>query len=268
MSDPLLDIDNIEVRYDRHFLAIKGVSLAAREGNVVSLLGPNGAGKSTVLKAISGLLATERGRVTAGSITYDDEPIANEEPKTLVDRGITHVLEDRRVFEELTVEENLRCGLYRKGNRIRYSEDEYELAFEYFPQLRDYMETKAGYISGGEQQMLVIATALLYRPRLLLLDEPSLGLAPQLVEQIYDTVEEINRNEDITIIIADQNADLALGIADYGYVIENGEIKMHDSAENLLDREEIKEFYLGIGEDADQNKYGDIKHYKRRKRWT
>lgn len=267
MTEPILEIDNIEVRYDRHFLAIQGVSLEADPGDIVVLLGPNGAGKSTILKTISGLLATERGRVTRGEVLYDGENVENFDPSDMVERGVTHVLEDRRIFPDLTIEENLRAGLMRNGKRLGYSRDDYELAFKYFPQLEEYLDTNAGYVSGGEQQMLTIATALLYQPRLLLLDEPSLGLAPQLVRQIFETVKEINEQEDITIVMADQNANLSLDLADYGYVIENGQVQMHGTASDLKEREEVKEFYLGLG-GGDEGKYKDVKHYKKRKRWS
>jgi branched-chain amino acid transport system ATP-binding protein len=184
----------------------------------------------------------------------------------MVQRGITHILEGRRVFEDLTVEENLRCGLYREGRRFQFDEEDYQIAFEYFPQLEDIMDLKAGYASGGQQQMLVIARALIHRPELLLLDEPSLGLAPKLVQDIFETLVEINRQEDITMIIADQNAKRTLEIADYGYVMENGQIELHDPADELVEREEIKEFYLGTS--SEDSRYSDIRHYKIRKRWT
>lgn len=267
MTENLIEIDNIEVRYDRHFLAIQGVSMTVAEGDVVVLLGPNGAGKSTILKTISGLLSTERGRVTRGSVTFDGDRVENADPQEMVNRGVTHVLEDRRIFDDMTVEENLRCGLMRNGQRLGFSREDYELAFKYFPQLEEYMDTNAGYVSGGEQQMLSIATGLLYKPRVLLLDEPSLGLAPQLVQQIFETIREINEKEDITIILADQNANLSLDIADYGYVIENGQSKLQDTAAKLKETEEIKEFYLGMGE-GESGKYEDVKHYKKRKRWS
>lgn len=263
---PVVELDNVEIVYDRHFLAVQGVSMAAEEGDIVALLGPNGAGKSTILKMISGIGRTERGEVSRGRVFYDGEDVTNDEATEMVDRGVTHILEGRRVFEDLTVEENLRCGLYRGGRRFRFDEADYEIAFEYFPQLREILDLKAGYASGGQQQMLVIARALIHRPRLLLLDEPSLGLAPKLVQDIFATLVEINREEDITMIIADQNAKRTLDIADYGYVMENGQIELNDPADVLAEREEIKEFYLGTSGDA--SRYTDIRHYKIRKRWT
>jgi branched-chain amino acid transport system ATP-binding protein len=263
---PVVELDNVEIVYDRHFLAVQGVSMAAEEGDIVALLGPNGAGKSTILKMISGIGRTERGEVSRGRVFYDGEDVTNNGANEMVDRGVTHILEGRRVFEDLTVEENLRCGLYRGGRRFRFEEDDYEIAFEYFPQLEEILDLKAGYASGGQQQMLVIARALIHRPRLLLLDEPSLGLAPKLVEDIFETLVEINRQEDITMIIADQNAQRTLDIADYGYVMENGQIELNDPADVLLNREEIKEFYLGTS--GEGSRYTDIRHYKIRKRWT
>jgi branched-chain amino acid transport system ATP-binding protein len=263
---PVVELDNVEIVYDRHFLAVQGVSMDAEEGDIVALLGPNGAGKSTILKMISGIGRSERGEVSRGSVFYDGDDVTNNGANEMVDRGVTHILEGRRVFEDLTVEENLRCGLYRGGRRFRFDEDDYEIAFEYFPQLEEILDLKAGYASGGQQQMLVIARALIHRPRLLLLDEPSLGLAPKLVEDIFETLVEINRQEDITMIIADQNAQRTLDIADYGYVMENGQIELNDPAEVLLNREEIKEFYLGTSGDGSQ--YTEIRHYKIRKRWT
>jgi branched-chain amino acid transport system ATP-binding protein len=265
-ESPVVELDNVEIVYDRHFLAVQGISMAAEEGDIVALLGPNGAGKSTVLKMISGIGRTERGEVTRGSVFYDGEDVTNSGANEMVDRGVTHILEGRRVFEDLTVEENLRCGLYRGGRRFRFDEDDYRIAFDYFPQLEEILNLKAGYASGGQQQMLVVARALIHRPRLLLLDEPSLGLAPKLVQDIFETLVEINREEDITMIIADQNAKRTLQIADYGYVMENGQVELHDPADVLAEREEIKEFYLGTS--GDTSRYTDIRHYKIRKRWT
>ena len=263
---PVVELDNVEIVYDRHFLAVQGVSMEAEEGDIVALLGPNGAGKSTILKMISGIGRTERGEVSRGRVYYDGEDVTNKGATEMVDRGVTHILEGRRVFEDLTVEENLRCGLYRGGRRFRFEKDDYQIAFDYFPQLEDILDLKAGYASGGQQQMLVVARALIHRPRLLLLDEPSLGLAPKLVQDIFETLVEINREEDITMIIADQNAKRTLDIADYGYVMENGQIELNDPADVLVDREEIKEFYLGTS--GDSSRYTDIRHYKIRKRWT
>ena len=263
---PVVELDNVEIVYDRHFLAVQGISMAVQEGNIVALLGPNGAGKSTVLKMISGIGRSERGEVTRGSVRYNGEDVTNDGANEMVDRGITHILEGRRVFEDLTVEENLRCGLYREGRRFRFDVEDYEIAFDYFPQLEDILDLKAGYASGGQQQMLVVARALIHRPELLLLDEPSLGLAPKLVRDIFETLVQINRDENITMIIADQNAKRTLEIADYGYVMENGQVELHDPAAELMEREEIKEFYLGTS--GDESRYRDIRHYKIRKRWT
>lgn len=265
-SAPVVELDNVEIVYDRHFLAVQGVSMSVEEGDIVALLGPNGAGKSTILKMISGIGRTERGEVTRGSVSYQGNDVTNNGPNEMVSRGVTHILEGRRVFEDLTVEENLRCGLYRGGRRFRFDEDDYDIAFDYFPQLKEIMDLKAGYASGGQQQMLVIARALIHRPELLLLDEPSLGLAPKLVQDIFQTLVEINEQEDITMIVADQNAKRTLDIADYGYVMENGQIELHDPADQLVQREEIKEFYLGTS--SEDSRYTDIRHYKIRKRWT
>ncbi|ERG88775.1 MAG: ABC-type branched-chain amino acid transport system, ATPase component [halophilic archaeon J07HX5] len=267
-TPPVVALDNAEIVYDRTFLAVQGVSLEAHRGEIVALLGPNGAGKSTILKMISGIGRTERGEVTRGSVSFEGEEVTNDKANKMVGRGVTHILEGRRVFEDLTVEENLRCGLYREGRRLRSHKDDYEIAFEYFPQLEDLLDVNAGYTSGGEQQMLVIARALIHRPNLLLLDEPSLGLAPQLVEDIFETMREINREEDITMIIADQNAKETLQIADHGYVLEGGQIELSGPAAELTDREEIKEFYLGGGSDSDESQYSDVRHYKIRKRYN
>jgi len=367
---PVVALDNVEIVYDKHFLAVQGLSIEAHRGDIVALLGPNGAGKSTVLKMISGIGRSERGEVTRGHVYYDGQDATNARSKTMVDRGVTHVLEERRVFEDLTVEENLRTGLYRSGRRFGFDESDYERAFEYFPQLEDILGLNAGYASGGQQQMLVIARALLSLteeaaadgprdvsvtvrhdggettasgsiapggerrlsaggvgvdlrfddeqvsgtvenergssladvavafelerpstqpcrrersigrlaagesvpfsydaapPKLILLDEPSLGLAPQLVEDIFEKLVEINRRENITMLVADQNAKKTLEIADYGYVMENGQVELHDPADELMDREEIKEYYLGTSEGGDR--YKNIRHYKIRKRY-
>jgi ABC-type branched-chain amino acid transport systems, ATPase component len=263
---PVVELDNVEIVYDRHFLAVQGVSVTVDEGDIVALLGPNGAGKSTILKMISGIGRSERGEVTRGSVYYRGEETTNDGATAMVDRDVTHILEGRRVFEDLTVEENLRCGLYREGRRVQFDESDYQIAFDYFPQLEEILDLKAGYASGGQQQMLVVARALIHRPDLLLLDEPSLGLAPKLVQDIFETLVEINREEEITMIVADQNAKRTLEVADYGYVMENGQVELHDPAEELVEREEIKEFYLGTS--GDDSRYTDVRHYKIRKRWT
>lgn len=239
--------------------------MEAHTGDIVALLGPNGAGKSTILKMISGIGQAERGEVTRGRVAYKSREVTNASSKKMVDDGVTHILEGRRVFDDLTIEENLRCGLYKSGKRFHVGEGDYDLAFEYFPQLEAKLDMEAGYASGGEQQMLVIARALLDKPDLLLLDEPSIGLAPQLVDDIFDRLAKINENEDITMLIADQNVNEVLDIADYGYVMENGQIQLHDTADELQDRKEIQEFYLGT---AHEDRYSDIKHYKTRKRWN
>jgi len=264
-NTPVLELDNVEIVYNDYFLAVQGISMEIDRGDIVALMGPNGAGKSTVLKMISGLGNTERGEVTRGTVRYEGDDVTNANPKEMVDRGVTHILEGRRVFRDLTVEENLRCGLYRNGQRLTFDEEDYELAFKYFPQLEEITDIKAGYASGGEQQMLVIARGLLYRPKLLILDEPSLGLAPKLVQSIFETLTEINEEENITMIVADQNAKRTLDIADYGYVMENGQIELEDRVEELREREEIKEFFLGTG--RGEGRYKDIQHYKIRKRW-
>jgi branched-chain amino acid transport system ATP-binding protein len=265
-STELVSLDNVEVVYDKNFLAVQGITMSVDQGDIVVLIGPNGAGKSTVLKSISGLGQMERAKVTRGQVHYDGGDVTNDRPIEMVNRGVTHILEGRRIFHDLTVEENLRCGLYRGGQRFRYDREDYELALEYFPHLKEILDLRAGYASGGEQQMLAIARGLIYQPELLMLDEPSLGLAPQLVEDMFDRIARINREQDITIIIADQNAKNTLEIGDYGYVIENGTIELHDEANELMEREEIKEYYLGqSGEGRD---YSEIRHYKVRKRWT
>jgi branched-chain amino acid transport system ATP-binding protein len=264
-SDIAVELDNVEIVYNTHFLAVQGISMEVDHGSIVALMGPNGAGKSTILKMISGIGGIERGEVSRGSVTVNGVDATNASTQEMVSRGVTHVLEGRRVFEKLTVEKNLRCGLYRKEKRLRPGEGDFDLAFEYFPQLEEILDVKAGYVSGGQQQMLVIARALLHEADLLLLDEPSFGLAPQLVESIFDKLNAINKNEDLTMVIADQNAKRLLDLADYGYVMENGQIAFDGTSEELKNREEIKEFYLGTKGD---DRYAEIKHYKIRKRWA
>ena len=269
MSDttgPLLSVNNIEAIYDHVILVLKGVSLRVPEGGIVALLGANGAGKSTTLKAISNLLRAERGEVTRGSIELKGERIDGRDPADLVRRGIVQVMEGRRVFEHLTVAENLAAGAYTRGGGSAAHKD-LELVYEYFPRLKERQKIRAGYISGGEQQMLAIGRALMARPKLMLLDEPSMGLAPRLVEEIFEIVRRLNREEKVSMLLAEQNAKIALSTVQYGYVMENGRIVLDGEAEKLSANEDIKEFYLGLTGVGQRKSYRDVKHYKRRKRW-
>jgi branched-chain amino acid transport system ATP-binding protein len=263
---PLLAVNNIEVIYDHVILVLKGVSLQVPEGGIVALLGANGAGKSTTLKAISGLLRTERGDVTKGSIEFIGENIRRRDPSEVVRRGIVQVMEGRHVFEHLTVEENLLTGAYtqRDGRAIRR---DLEKAYEYFPRLRERRGARAGYVSGGEQQMVAIGRALLAHPKLMLLDEPSMGLAPMLVQEIFEIVSRLNREEGVSVLLAEQNALAALRFADYAYVMENGRVVLDGDRKTISENEDIKEFYLGLSGVGQRKSYRDVKHYKRRKRW-
>ena len=263
---PLLAVNNIEVIYDHVILVLKGVSLQVPEGGIVALLGANGAGKSTTLKAISGLLRTERGEVTKGSVELAGEPIHHRPPDEIVRRGVVQVMEGRHVFEHLTVEENLLTGAYtrRDGEGVRR---DLERVYAYFPRLTERRTVMAGYISGGEQQMLAIGRALMARPRLILLDEPSMGLAPMLVAEIFEIVQRLNREERVAVLLAEQNATMALRVAQYGYVMENGRIVLDGDARTISDNEDIKEFYLGLSGVGQRKSYRDVKHYRRRKRW-
>jgi branched-chain amino acid transport system ATP-binding protein len=263
---PLLAVNNIEVIYDHVILVLKGVSLAVPEGGIVALLGANGAGKSTTLKAISGLLRTERGDVTKGSIEFLGEPIHRKDPAEVVRRGIVQVMEGRRVFEHLTVEENLLTGAYTQRNGRSLKQD-LDLVYGYFPRLADRRGSQAGYISGGEQQMVAIGRALMARPKLMLLDEPSMGLAPMLVAEIYEIVERLNREEKVSVLLAEQNAIMALRAAQYAYVMETGRIVLDGDRTTISENEDIKEFYLGLSGVGQRKSYRDVKHYKRRKRW-
>lgn len=242
-EEGFVTLDNVEVVYNRQFLAVNGFSMSVSDGNIVALMGPNGAGKSTVLKMISGIGRTERGEVTRGSVRFQGQDVTNADPNKMVANGVTHILEGRRVFPDLTVEENLRCGLYRQGNRLRYDPADYELAFEYFPQLEDILDIKAGYASGGEQQMIVISRALLHEPRLLLLDEPSLGLAPQLVDEVFEVIESLV-DEGVTVFLVEQQAKRALQTADRAYVMRGGEIEFEGEADEIIDRDDLSEAYL------------------------
>ncbi len=262
----MLRLNNIEVVYDRAVLVLKGVSLDVPEQRIVTLLGSNGAGKSTTLKAISGLLQPERGEIITGSVEFNGERIDRRGPEEIVKLGITQVMEGRRVFEHLTAEENLMAGAHTRRNGAEIRRD-LEMVYEYFPKLAERRGLKAGYLSGGEQQMLAIGRALMARPRLMLLDEPSLGLAPLLVEEIFQIIERLNREEKLTVLLVEQNAAMALAVAQYGYVMEGGRIVLDGETASLRDNADVKEFYLGLTEVGQRKSYRDIKHYRRRKRW-
>ena len=263
---PLLQINNVEVRYDDVILVLRGLSLEVADGGIAALLGSNGAGKTTTLRAISGLLDVEDGEVADGSIVFDGEEIHEMAAHRIVEKGVFQVLEGRRVFEHLTVRENLLAGAYTRRGRGVAVEAELERVFAYFPRLAERRRQTAGHLSGGEQQMLALGRALMARPRMMLLDEPSLGLAPILVESIFEIVERINREEGVAILLVEQNARMALSIADYGYVMEGGRVVLEGDAAELRANEDVKEFYLGMG-DSGRRSYRDVKHYRRRKRW-
>ncbi|MDQ7028978.1 MAG: ABC transporter ATP-binding protein [Ardenticatenia bacterium] len=262
----MLSVNNIEVIYNEVILVLKGLSLEVQTGQIVALLGANGAGKTTTLKAISGLLKPEDGKVTDGTIEFMGKPIHRLDAEEIVRRGVFQVMEGRRVFEHLTVEENLLAGAYTRRDRHAIPRD-IERVYTYFPRLKELRRRRAGYLSGGEQQMLAIGRALMARPRLMLLDEPSLGLAPLLVREIFDIIQRINAQEGTTVLLVEQNARLALRVADYGYIMENGRIVLEGSPDVLQDNPDVKEFYLGLTEVGKRKSYRDVKHYKRRKRW-
>jgi branched-chain amino acid transport system ATP-binding protein len=261
----LLQINNISVVYSDVIQVLKGVSLAVDEHRVVSLLGSNGSGKTTTLKAISGLLKPENGKVTDGEILFDGTNISNRSPEEITRKGIIQVLEGRQPFKYLTVEENLRVGTAIRAGKP-YKED-LEMVYHYFPALVKRRKMRAGYCSGGELQMLVMGCALMAHPRLLMLDEPSLGLAPLVVREIFEIIRRINEEQGTTIVLVEQNANMALQIAHYGYVMENGKIVMEGASADLIENPDIKEFYLGIAASGDARAYGDVKSYRRRKRW-
>lgn len=261
----LLKIENLEVVYNDVVLVLKGLSLACPHGEITALLGANGAGKSTTLKAISGLLETEDGEVTDGGILYQGDPIQGTIPEKIVRKGIFQVMEGRRIFEDLTVEENLRCGAFtRPRSEIAGS---MEKVYDYFPRLKERRKQLAGYMSGGEQQMCAIGRAIMAKPELLLLDEPSLGLAPLLVEEIFDIIKRFNEQEGVTVLLVEQNARAALSVAKQAYIMENGRVVMEGGAQELLNNPDVQEFYLGMGHGGDKRSYRDVKHYRRRKRW-
>lgn len=262
----LLEVNNIEVIYNHVILVLKGVSLDVPEGGVVSLLGANGAGKTTTLKAISNLLKSERGEVTKGSIQYRGERVDQMTPSDLVKRGVTQVMEGRHVFEHLTVEENLLTGAYTRRDGRGAINSDLEMVYNYFPRLKERRKSQAGYTSGGEQQMVSVGRALMAKPTVILLDEPSMGLAPQLVEEIFEIVNELNLKEKVTFLLAEQNTNMALKYSRYGYILENGRVVMDGNADTLLNNEDVKEFYLGVSGE-DRKSFRNVKHYRRRKRW-
>jgi branched-chain amino acid transport system ATP-binding protein len=262
----LLDVNNIEVIYNRVILVLKGVSLKVPERGIVALLGANGAGKTTTLKAISNLLRAERGEVTKGAISYAGKRIDALTPHELVKLGVVQVMEGRHCFGHLTVEENLLTGAFsRRLRRVTLRRD-IDKVYAYFPRLKERRTSLAGYISGGEQQMCAIGRALMANPKMILLDEPSMGLAPQIVEEIFEIVRRLNRDEGVSFLLAEQNTNIALRYADYGYVLENGRVVMDGAAQELRANEDVKEFYLGLS-GAGRKSYRDVKHYRRRKRW-
>jgi len=263
---PILRINNIEVIYDHVILVLKGVSLSVPEGGIVALLGANGAGKTTTLKAISNLLRAERGDVTKGTIELAGERIDRLSPHELVKRGVIQVMEGRHCFEHLTIEENLMTGAYTRGDGRAAIQQDLEKVYAYFPMLRERRASQAGYTSGGEQQMCAIGRALMSQPKMILLDEPSMGLAPQLVEGIFETVKRLNEEEGVTFLLAEQNTNMALKYARYGYILENGRVVLDGDAQTLAENEDVKEFYLGLSTSG-RKSYRDVKHYKRRKRW-
>ncbi|MFC0279353.1 ABC transporter ATP-binding protein [Falsigemmobacter intermedius] len=263
--ETVLEVNNIEVIYNHVILVLKGVSLTVPKGGITALLGGNGAGKSTTLKAISGLLKSERGEVTKGQILYRGENTADKDPADLVRRGVIQVMEGRHCFEHLTVEENLLTGSYTGKNRAQVAED-LEMVYNYFPRLRERRKSQAGYTSGGEQQMCAIGRALMSRPETILLDEPSMGLAPQLVEQIFEIVREVNAREGVTFLLAEQNTNVALRYAHTGYILESGRVVMEGTAQELRENPDVAEFYLGMS-DKGRKSFRDVRSYRRRKRW-
>jgi branched-chain amino acid transport system ATP-binding protein len=262
----LLDVKNIEVIYNHVILVLKGVSLSVPEGGIVALLGANGAGKTTTLKAISNLLHAERGEVTKGSIQLDGDRVDKLTPNDLVKRGVIQVMEGRHCFEHLTIEENLLTGAYTRSEAGGAIQADLEMVYGYFPRLKERRGSQAGYTSGGEQQMCAIGRALMSRPKMILLDEPSMGLAPQLVEEIFEIVKKLNEDEGVSFLLAEQNTNIALRYAKYGYILENGRVVMDGTAASLAENEDVKEFYLGLSASG-RKSYRDVKHYKRRKRW-
>ncbi len=265
-QETLLEVNNIEVIYNHVILVLKGVSLSVPKGGITALMGGNGAGKTTTLKAISNLLRSERGEVTKGSISYRGQSIEGMNPSDMVKKGVIQVMEGRHCFEHLTVEENLMTGAYtRKDGKGAVAAD-LEMVYDYFPRIKERRKSQAGYTSGGEQQMVAIGRALMSRPETVLLDEPSMGLAPQLVEQIFEIVKKINEEEGVSFLLAEQNTNMALKYAHYGYILESGRVVMDGPAAELRENPDVKEFYLGISDEG-RKSFRDVRSYRRRKRW-
>jgi len=262
----MLQVNNIEVVYMSVIQVLRGVSLEVGESKIIALLGANGAGKTTTLKAVSGMLKTEEGEVSDGSIDFDGKRIDRYGPEEISNLGISQAMEGRRVLEHLSVEENLLLGAYCRKDRAGVKKD-IEIVLDWFPKIKQLRRQMSGYLSGGEQQMLVIGRALMARPKLMLLDEPSLGLAPLLVEEIYEIIKRINAEQRMAILLVEQNARAALGIADYGYVMENGRVVLEGPAEKMKDNKNIQEFYMGLSTAGSKKSYRDVKHYRQRKRW-
>jgi branched-chain amino acid transport system ATP-binding protein len=262
----VLQVNNIEAGYMGVIRVLHGVSLEVGDGKIVALIGANGGGKTTTLKAISGLLRTEQGNISSGDITLDGKRIDRLGPEEIAKLGISQVMEGRRVLEHLTVEENLRVGAYLRKDRAAVKRD-LEMVYDYFPRIKEFRKRTSGYLSGGEQQMMVIGRAMMADPRLMLLDEPSLGLAPLAVQAIYEIIQQINKDRGLSMLIVEQNVKAALGIADHGYVMENGRIVLSGPADKLRDNEDVKEFYMGISSSGARKNYRELKHYRRRKRW-
>ncbi|MGX9352623.1 ABC transporter ATP-binding protein [Shimia sp. W99] len=264
-QETLLEVNNIEVIYNHVILVLKGVSLSVPKGGITALLGGNGAGKTTTLKAISNLLHSERGEVTKGSINYRGERVQDLDPAALVKKGVIQVMEGRHCFEHLTVEENLLTGAYTRASKAEVAQD-LEMVYNYFPRLKERRRSQAGYTSGGEQQMVAIGRALMSRPECILLDEPSMGLAPQLVEQIFGIVKSLNEEQGYTFLLAEQNTNVALRFAHYGYILESGRVVMDGPAAELRENPDVKEFYLGMSDEG-RKSFRDVRSYRRRKRW-
>jgi branched-chain amino acid transport system ATP-binding protein len=264
--DRILAVNNIEVVYDHVILVLKGVSLEVPRGGIVALLGANGAGKTTTLKAISNLLHSERGEVTKGSIVFDGEEVQKSSPNELVRRGCIQVMEGRQCFGHLTVEENLLTGAFTRRDGNAAIKRDLEAIYGYFPRLKERRNSMAGYTSGGEQQMCAVGRALMSKPKMILLDEPSMGLAPQIVEEIFEIVQALNEKEGVSFLLAEQNTNMALKYAQYGYILENGRVVLDGEARTLRENEDVKEFYLGVAE-GKRKSFREVKHYKRRKRW-